>query len=197
MGSTISSYIGPEKPKIKFYIGGMDEGGKTTLLYWYTMNKCVETTHTVGFNKETFGFECPEGDVVCEGVDPGRGKMERMTWKEHYEGSDALIFVVHGGECGHQKWAWCEEDLEMYMRYDNKACLLVLVNTPTEKHPPTNDEIIDKLHMRNAPWLVNRQWIVMHCDVKTGVGVSEGLRWVVQSVQRQRMMGGRSASAYI
>lgn len=77
---------------------GLDQSGKSTLLYKLKYNKSVVTVPTVGFNVETL-----ETDRRSPGLtvwDVGGQRKMRPHWKHHYADTAGLMFVVDSADQG-------------------------------------------------------------------------------------------------
>ena len=69
---------------------GLDNAGKTTILYQFLMNEVVHTSPTIGSNVE---------EIVCKNVhffmwDIGGQDSLRTSWSTYFADSDFVIFVV-------------------------------------------------------------------------------------------------------
>lgn len=69
---------------------GLDNAGKTTILYQFLMNEVVHTSPTIGSNVE---------EIVCKNVhffmwDIGGQESLRTSWNTYFADSDFVIFVA-------------------------------------------------------------------------------------------------------
>ncbi|XP_023232475.1 ADP-ribosylation factor-like protein 5B [Centruroides sculpturatus] len=74
----------------KIVIVGLDNAGKTTILYQFLMNEVVHTSPTIGSNVE---------EVVWKNVhfimwDLGGQETLRATWNTYYSNAEFLIVVI-------------------------------------------------------------------------------------------------------
>jgi len=74
---------------------GLDNAGKTTILYKVKINETVATIPTIGFNVETV--------KPCKGLeftvwDVGGQERIRALWRHYYQNCDGLIFVVDSND---------------------------------------------------------------------------------------------------
>jgi small GTP-binding protein len=67
---------------------GLDNAGKTTLMYWMKDNQFTETVPTVGLNMETANYK----SYLLTIWDVG-GKAWNM-WKHYFEENSAVSFVI-------------------------------------------------------------------------------------------------------
>merc|ERR1719206_687647 len=62
---------------------GLDNAGKTTILYKLTLDELVSTIPTVGLNIETINYR----DIEFQCWDIGGQKKIRNIWPQYYEGT--------------------------------------------------------------------------------------------------------------
>ena len=74
---------------------GLDNAGKTCILYKVKLNESVTTIPTIGFNCETV--------TPCKGVtftvwDVGGQDNIRRLWSYYYQNADGLVYVVDSSD---------------------------------------------------------------------------------------------------
>ena len=69
---------------------GLDNAGKTALLYRLKLNEKIVTIPTIGFNVENVTIGKRSLDIW----DVGGGDKLRPLWRHYYQATDGLIFVV-------------------------------------------------------------------------------------------------------
>merc|ERR1711860_237673 len=74
----------------RILILGLNNAGKTTLLYRLSLNDIIETTPTVGFNLEVVEYK----NLKFNMWDLGGQDSIRPFWRCYFENSNAIIFVV-------------------------------------------------------------------------------------------------------
>ncbi|MXQ88316.1 hypothetical protein E5288_WYG021377 [Bos mutus] len=79
-----------EKLKHKVIIVGLDNAGKTTILYQFLMNEVVHTSPTIGSNVE---------EIVVKNThflmwDIGGQESLRSSWNTYYSNTEFIILVV-------------------------------------------------------------------------------------------------------
>nr|AFK44137.1 unknown [Medicago truncatula] len=78
--------------EIRVVMVGLDNAGKTTILYKLQIGKVVSTIPTVGFNVEKVGYKNVDFTVWDVG---GQGRHNlRPLWKNYFTSIDGLIYVV-------------------------------------------------------------------------------------------------------
>merc|ERR1719361_2256790 len=73
---------------------GLDNAGKTTVLYKLKLEEVVTTIPTIGFNVETVKYKKINFTVWDVG---GQDKI-RPLWRHYYQNTDAIIFVVDSAD---------------------------------------------------------------------------------------------------
>lgn len=71
---------------------GLDESGKTTLLFKLKYNECVLTVPTVGFNVDTLDTDRSSPGLTVWDIS-GQKKM-RPHWKHFHTDAAGVLFVV-------------------------------------------------------------------------------------------------------
>lgn len=80
--------------KAKILMLGLDNAGKTTILYQMKLNEAVSSVPTVGFNVEEINYKGLQFTVWDIG---GQSKL-RDLWYHYYQGSDAVIYVLDSAD---------------------------------------------------------------------------------------------------
>eukprot|EP01061_Rhynchopus_euleeides_P035617 TRINITY_DN60006_c0_g1_i1.p2 TRINITY_DN60006_c0_g1~~TRINITY_DN60006_c0_g1_i1.p2 ORF type:complete len:195 (+),score=84.36 TRINITY_DN60006_c0_g1_i1:43-585(+) len=94
MGSFFSMFSFAGSRETKILMVGLDNAGKTTLLYKMSLDQVCQTTPTIGFNLETVEYRNLK--MVIRDVG-GQDKL-RSLWKQYFEEADCVIFVVDSAD---------------------------------------------------------------------------------------------------
>ncbi|XP_035703961.1 ADP-ribosylation factor 4 isoform X2 [Folsomia candida] len=190
MGNSISwiwtKLFGVRKKRVLMV--GLDNAGKTTLLYRLKTGKVVETSPTNCFNLETF----EHGDDIIEVWDIGG----RWTIRTHfYPNTDGLIFVLDGAD----KSRIDEANLSLLQTEDVRLTgtpLLILLNkvdkfssSVDESKPESmnNESAVQKNNIDFAGIRTIKPDILMRvqpCSAITGEGLSQGMDWICNTMNR-------------
>ena len=181
MGILISTLIDrffPATPA-RIIMLGLDNAGKTTVLYKLKLGEVVTTIPTIGFNVESVVYKHINFTVWDVG---GQTKI-RPLWQHYFENSDAVIFVVDSQDG--QRMVEAREELEGVLADDRLrgAALLVLSNKTDMPGAATTSEVTDKLglHARR-----DREWFIQATCAVTGEGIVEGLEWLANSLKNRK-----------
>merc|ERR1712137_555747 len=88
--SRVFSILGSSKKEQRIVMVGLDNAGKTTILYQVKMGEVVQTTPTIGFNVETVKRK----NLSFSVWDVGGQDQIRGLWRHYFLNTAAVIFVV-------------------------------------------------------------------------------------------------------
>jgi len=156
---------------------GLDSAGKTTILYKFKVGVVVPTIPTIGFNVETLDYKNFHLTVWDIG---GQDKL-RCLWKHYFVGSGGLIYVVDSGD--RARISIAREELHKLFTEPELVGvpLLVLANKQDLPKSMTTAEITQALGLGSAD--LGRKWNVQGCCATTGVGLFEGLEWLIKTLR--------------
>lgn len=172
---------GSKQPEAHVLLLGLDNAGKSTLLYKLKHNACVSTVPTIGFNVEMFDARKNRKSIALTVWDVGgQGKM-REHWTSFYQDAAAVVFVVDSSSRGRLEEA--RRELENTLRSEQLRGrpLVLLANKQDVNGALTVTEIKDKFNLNKI--CSDRDWFVQPCSASTGFGVEEAFRRVVQMVK--------------
>ncbi|KAI4716887.1 ARF/SAR superfamily [Aureobasidium sp. EXF-10727] len=164
---------------------GLDNSGKTSIV----KNIMGEDIHTVsptlGFIIKTIdydGIECemPMAKLTRSTGDVGGQKTLRTYWKNYFEKTDTLIWVVDGTD--RERIDDCRQELEGLLLQERLmgASLLVFKNKSDVAGCMSSEEIRKALRLDT---IHTHRWNIMECSALTGLNLQEGLQWVVQDAK--------------
>merc|ERR1712072_501182 len=82
------------KKEMRILMVGLDNAGKTTILYKLKLGEVVNTIPTIGFNVETVEYKNISFNVWDVG---GQDKI-RLLWRHYYTNTQGLIYVVDSND---------------------------------------------------------------------------------------------------
>jgi ADP-ribosylation factor-like protein 5B len=153
-----------KKEEFKIVLIGLDNAGKTTVLYKLLMNEVVVTTPTIGSNVE---------EIVW---DIGGQESLRSSWSTYYVNTKAVIMVIDSTD--KDRLPIVTQELHKMTEHESlkNAILLVLANKQDMKGAMTAAQISESLRLTQ---LKDRQWHIQSCCALTGEGLFDGLDWIV------------------
>ncbi|KAJ4623479.1 Arf GTPase arl1 [Exophiala dermatitidis] len=127
MGGSISKYFSNliwGKKDIRILILGLDNAGKTTLLYRLKIGEVVTTIPTIGFNVESVQY----GNLNFDVWDLGGQTSIRPYWRSYYANTAAVIFVIDSTDI--ERLEIAADELRSMLNEDElkDAALLVFAN---------------------------------------------------------------------
>mgnify|MGYP000029136270 FL=1 len=171
-------HSGNEKAKI--LVLGVDNAGKTTLLYNLKVGELVSTVVTIGFNQET--VESRHVNFTC--WDVGGSKKARVLWRRCYPGTNGLVFVVDSADHGEERMAEVKEALHEVLAEPDMAHvkLLVMANKQDLEGALPPAKLSEALDLHS---ISDREWFIHGCNARTGDGLHEGLGWLVGALEKK------------
>jgi len=181
MGGSISSLLSGlfwAKKEIRVLILGLDNAGKTTLLYRLKIGEVVTTIPTIGFNVESVTYKNLNFNVW----DLGGQTSIRPYWRCYYANTAAVIFVVDSTDTDRMGTASDELAAMLNEEELRDAALLVFANKQDQPGAKGAGEISEALKLGE---LKDRNWSIVACSAIDGKGITEGMDWLVQTVQSE------------
>ncbi|KAM9323140.1 ADP-ribosylation factor-like protein 14 [Pholidichthys leucotaenia] len=168
-------------PEVHVLLLGLDNAGKSTLLYKLRHNVSVSTVPTIGFNVEMLEARKNRKSVAVTMWDVGGQKQMRQHWPDFYQNAAAVVFVVDSADAERVEEA--SKELENTLRSDDLRGLpvVLLANKQDVSGALTATEIKDRFNARKV--CSGRDWFVQPCSGSTGFGVEEAFRRVVHMVR--------------
>ena len=88
--SKIIEFFTKSRNNFKIIILGMQNAGKTTILYRLSLGQIVKTTPTIGSNVEELTYN----NVKFQAWDLGGQESTRSVWDVYYMNTDAVVYVI-------------------------------------------------------------------------------------------------------
>merc|ERR1712050_609856 len=143
MGLIFSSIFGAllGNKEVRILILGLDNAGKTTILYRLQVDEVVQTIPTIGFNVETVQYK----NIKFQVWDLGGQTSIRPYWRCYYPNTDAIIFVVDSADAERMPVARGELAAMLEEEELRDAILLVFANKQDQKGALNAQQISDAL----------------------------------------------------
>ncbi|EDO05297.1 putative ADP-ribosylation factor-like protein 2 [Babesia bovis T2Bo] len=165
--------------EIRVLLLGLDNAGKTTILKCLNGEDISRVEPTLGFNIKTLehnGYQVNFWDV-------GGQKTIRSFWRNYFESTDALVWVVDSADV--LRVDDSRREIDSILRQDqmSQCTLLVLANKQDVSGALSVQEIQERLGLEHVT--NERSWRIHGCSGVTGEGIIEGLEWLVNDVARR------------
>lgn len=167
------------KEDVRILMVGLDNAGKTTILYRLKLEEVVSTVPTLGFNVETVTYK----NISFTVWDIGGQDKIRSLWRVYFQGTQGLIFVVDSADKERIEEARLELQKLLSEELLANVVLLVFANKQDMPDAMSASEVREKLGLvntRNRPWFVQSS-----CAVK-GEGLYEGLDWLAGQIKQRK-----------
>ena len=158
---------------------GLDNAGKTTILYHLKLDEVVSTVPTLGFNVETVSYK----NISFTVWDIGGQDKIRNLWRVYFNGSNGLIFVVDSADRERIDEAKLELQKLLHEQELSNIILLVFANKQDMPNAMSVSEIREKLDLNN---LRDRPWFVQSSCAVKGQGLYEGLDWMATQIKQRK-----------
>ncbi|GAB1602300.1 ADP-ribosylation factor-like protein 3 [Argonauta hians] len=168
----------PDK-ELRLLLLGLDNAGKTTLLKKLASEEISHITPTQGFNIKTVqagGFRLNVWDI-------GGQRKIRPYWKNYFENTDVLIYVIDSSD--KKRFEETGEELFQLMEEEklNGIPLLVFANKQDLMNAADASEIAEGLNLHS---LRDRKWQINPCSAMTGEGIEPGISWILKSLHKKK-----------
>ncbi|QPC65422.1 hypothetical protein HYE67_007653 [Fusarium culmorum] len=165
---------------------GLDNAGKTTIVK-KVMGEDVNTVSpTLGFIIKTIDYlgYVRLRKLTCADFsgDVGGQKTLRSYWRNYFEKTDALIWVVDATD--RLRIQDCRDELQGLLLEERLAgaSLLVFANKTDVSGCMTEAEILSELELES---IRTHRWNILPCSAMTGSNLDEGLSWVVEEAKKR------------
>lgn len=160
----------------KVIIVGLDNAGKTTILYQFLMNEVVHTSPTIGSNVE---------EVIWKNIhflmwDIGGQETLRSAWNTYYSNAQFVILVVDSTD--RERLSITKEELCKMLNHEDlrKAAMLIFANKQDVKGSMSAAEISQHLNLTS---IKDHPWHIQGCCALTGEGLYQGLEWITSKLK--------------
>ncbi|KAJ6263551.1 ADP-ribosylation factor-like protein 2 [Drechslerella dactyloides] len=182
---------------------GLDNAGKTTIVKQIMQEDVNTVSPTLGFIIKTIEYQGYKLNIW----DVGGQKTLRSYWRNYFEKTDALIWVVDATDrlrledCREELHGLLLEEASLFFCFKPSiplrrrarliqwisqrlmgASLLVFANKTDVNGCMSTEEIKEGLKLDD---IVTHKWTILRCSAMTGENLTEGLDWVVcDAIQR-------------
>ena len=160
---------------MKLLLVGLDNAGKTTIVKKFNGEDIGTISPTLGFQINTMEYKGYKLNIW----DVGGQKTIRAYWRNYFETTEGLIWVVDSSDS--LRLEDCRQELHKLLGEERLAgaSLLIFANKQDIPGALPAAEIEAALQLGS---LDGRQCRVQPCSAVEGTGLAEGVDWIVSEV---------------
>ena len=168
--SKILDFFSRSRSNFKIIILGIQNAGKTTILYRLSLGQLVQTTPTIGSNVEEISYN----NVKLQAWDLGGQESTRSVWDVYFVNTDAIIYVIDTHETNYE-----ESKKQFYKLLENEALkntvILIYANKQDLQGAKGVNEI---MQIYEFDKIKDHIWHIQPCSAQTGEGLVTGMKWL-------------------
>ena len=173
--SKILEFFTKSRNNFKIIILGMQNAGKTTILYRLSLGTLVKTTPTIGSNVEELTYN----NVKFQAWDLGGQESTRSVWDVYYMSTDAIVYVIDS-----QDDEYFEESKAQFHKLLTHPTLknaLILIFANKQDLPGAKD--VNKLMQDyELDKIKDHIWNIQSCSALKGEGLITGIKWLSEQL---------------
>ncbi|CAF1071677.1 unnamed protein product [Adineta ricciae] len=177
--SKVMKKLSADGPK-RILMLGLDNAGKTTILYRMKRTEDFHTVPTIGFNVETI--------APCRGIsltvwDVGGQDHLRTLWHHYFDNVDGLVFVIDSTDS--RRLGIARAELEGIYQHDamKNVPLIVLANKQDADDAIPAEQIARKLDLIEWP---DDSYYIIPCCALSGDGITDAFTTLAQMIRQQQ-----------
>ncbi|XP_006737164.1 ADP-ribosylation factor-like protein 2 [Leptonychotes weddellii] len=172
---TILKKMKQKERELRLLMLGLDNAGKTTILKKFNGEDIDTISPTLGFNIKTLehrGFKLNIWDV-------GGQKSLRSYWRNYFESTDGLIWVVDSAD--RQRMQDCQRELQSLLVEERLAgaTLLIFANKQDLPGALSSNAIREALELDS---IQSHHWCIQGCSAVTGENLLLGIDWLLDDI---------------
>ena len=168
--SKILDFFSRSRNNFKIIILGIQNAGKTTILYRLSIGQLVKTTPTIGSNVEEISYN----NVKLQAWDLGGQESTRSIWDVYFINTDAIIYVIDT----HDE-TYDDSKTQFYKLLKNEtlknAIILIYAN---KQDLPGAKSVGEIIQIYELDTIKDHIWHIQPCSAQTGEGLITGMKWL-------------------
>jgi ADP-ribosylation factor-like protein 2 len=153
----------------------LDNAGKTTILKKFIGEDINTISPTFGFNIKTVEHKGLKLNIW----DVGGQRSLRSYWRNYFESTDGLVWVVDSAD--HRRLDDCKKELHLLLKEERLAgaTLLVFANKQDLPGALSLSDIREALDLQS---IKTHHWQIQACSAVTGTNLLEGINWMTTDI---------------
>jgi GTP-binding protein SAR1 len=171
---SVLSYVGLYQKKANLLFLGLDNSGKSTLIYLLKTNRISMIGPTIYPHVE----ELKIGNIIFNTFDLGGDEIVRKTWKNYFPSTDGILFLVDSADV--TRFPEIKEELDSILNIPElqKTPIAIIANKIDKNGAASEDEIKEALGIKGLCSKDTRPLELFMCSVIRKIGYSEALGWL-------------------
>jgi small GTP-binding protein len=173
--SKIIEFFTKNRNNFKIIILGMQNAGKTTILYRLSLGQLVKTTPTIGSNVEELTYN----NVKFQAWDLGGQESTRSVWDVYYMNTDAIVYVIDSIDDEYYE----ESKTQFHKMLNNpalkNATILIFANKQDLPGAKTVNKLIEDYGFDK---IKSHIWHIQSCSALKGEGLVTGIKWLSEQL---------------
>lgn len=176
---TILKKLKRKEKEVRILILGLDNAGKTTIVKKLNGEDTNTISPTLGFNISTL----MHNDFNLNLWDVGGQKSIRSYWKNYFDSTDALIWVVDSAD--RLRIRDCRAELHGLVQEEQLAgaTVLILANKQDLEGSLSCEQIAKQLDLE--PIRSTHHCLILPCSALTGDNLLKGMNWLIEDVSNR------------
>ena len=168
--SKILDFFSRSRSNFKIIILGIQNAGKTTILYRLSLGQLVQTTPTIGSNVEEISYN----NVKLQAWDLGGQESTRSVWDVYFVNTDAIIYVIDTHDTNFE-----ESKNQFYKLLENEALKNTIILIYANKQDLSGEKKVNEIiQIYELDKIKDHIWYVQPCSAQTGEGLVTGMKWL-------------------
>ncbi|XP_042216656.1 ADP-ribosylation factor-like protein 2 [Homarus americanus] len=165
--------------EVRLLMLGLDNAGKTTVVKRFCGEDISTISPTYGFNIKTVEHVVDKYGYKLNIWDVGGQSSLRSYWRNYFECTDGLIWVVDSADA--DRLRDCQAELRKLLEEERLAgaTLLVFANKQDLPEALTAEQIRDILDLNS---LKTHHWYILPCSAVTGENLVAGIDWLIRDI---------------
>ncbi|XP_006136623.1 ADP-ribosylation factor-like protein 2 [Pelodiscus sinensis] len=172
---TILKKMRQKERELRLLMLGLDNAGKTTILKKFNGEDIDTISPTLGFNIKTLEHR----DFKLNIWDVGGQTSLRSYWRNYFESTDGLIWVVDSAD--QQRLQVCKQELQSLLVEERLAgaTLLIFANKQDLPGALSSNAIREALELDS---IKSHHWCIQACSAFTGENLLTGIDWLLDDI---------------
>ena len=173
--SKIIEFFSKSRNNFKIIILGIQNAGKTTILYQLSLGQLVKTTPTIGSNVEELTYN----NVKFQAWDLGGQESTRSVWDVYYMNTDAVVYVIDSSDD-----EYLEESKSQFHKLIahptlKNATILIFANKQDLQGAKDMNKLIQEYEFFK---IKEHIWHIQACSALKGEGLVAGIKWLSEQL---------------